>query len=338
MKRSLIVILPLIGLLIGYLIGQPSQSDNELILNAQEKNLSDQENSLKFDLAKKKLAIFTEKQMNEYHALLDQKEKYKKADDILSKVMLIFLADLGLHLSKKNKDWIKEKRSSNIMKKIDQPKKPSLDQATIKEKEDDLPNEPDLENVVYGYDQEPNEKEEQRIVLNQKARKFRSFFDKLGRNIKNLIPFNHDFNILASNKIYKGKTKPANKELLNFYLGTKSGLLRRGLKSNLKMNYKLRLDAKSGSDPYHVKLRLNAYGDSYTAIQVNDKFTAVHPASHNSNGSGPCRMLILKGKNGLHLYLTFIKRKKKIFGRIVNINRKRPTLGYFLVEKQPPKK
>ena len=337
MKNFLLILLPLIGLFIGYFLGQPSDFEKEATLSLQERNLSFQENALKYDLAKKKLELFTEKQMNEYHSLLGEKEKYKKADDILSKVMLIFLADLGLHLSQKNKDWVKDKR---VEKTENQEKaKPFI--ATPKELQEreriDEPA-PDLENVIYGYDQEPNQKEEQRIILNKKRREFRYFFDKLGRRIRSLIPIQNNFNILASNKIYKGKTKPANKELIKFYLGNKSGWLRRGLKSNLKMTYRLKIDAKSLIDPYNVKLKFHAFGDSYTAIQINDKFEVVHPDNHNSQEPESCQLLILKGKNGLHLYLTYINSQKKIFGRVVNINRKRPTLGYFLLDKLRVKK
>jgi hypothetical protein len=332
MKILPFLILPTIGLLIGLFMATPDNSQNE-------NNLVLQEDSQKFYLAKTKLEKFTESQMNEYHALLDQQEKYKKADEILSKVMLIFLADLGLHLSQKNKSWVKEHRSSKVMGPLKKLIKTPEIKNTIEKDEDHDRTEIEHENVIYDYDVEPDDKDdkdEKRLFFKNKAKKFRRFYDLLGRNIKGMIPKDSGFNILSSNKLYKGETKPANKNLVNFYLGKKVGYLRRELKSNLKMTYKLKLEKNTTTDSYYVKLRLNAIGDSYTAIQINDTFTAVHPASHNSSGRGPCRTLILKGLNGLQIYLTFIKRQSKIFGRIVNIHRKRPTIGYFLLEKVLP--
>jgi hypothetical protein len=59
-----------------------------------EERLSDSENKLT-DL-KTKMDQLASVDMKEYQELKDEKEKYKKADEILGKVFLLFLADLGL--------------------------------------------------------------------------------------------------------------------------------------------------------------------------------------------------------------------------------------------------
>lgn len=338
MKRSQLFILLgfclFLGLGLGYLLHQPDQLLNKELLKTQELLLSEQEQNLRYDLAKKKIELFTEKQMIEYHHLIDQKEKYKKADDILSRVMLIFLADLGIHLSSKNKKWI---RDSRIEKKqvVDKENSEKVirnnEIITNLDKNNKVEN--NEEDLFLGMEKEPFEKSNIKDESHREMRKFRRFFDKLGKKIKSFIRFDKEINILSANKIYKGETKPANKNLITFFLGKRKGLFRRGTKTNLKSVYHLKLDTKATELEYRVKLKFNTSGDSYTAIQLNDSFEAVHPISHNSRGQGPCRFLILKGSNGLRLYLTFIKAKNMIFGRVLNINNKKPTLGFFLLEK-----
>jgi hypothetical protein len=44
----------------------------------------------------------TNAELEDYLKLKDQREKYEKADELLSKMMLLFLADLGLHSKKEN--------------------------------------------------------------------------------------------------------------------------------------------------------------------------------------------------------------------------------------------
>lgn len=48
-------------------------------------------------------AAITEAELQEYAELKDQKSKYEKADEILSKIMVLFLADLGLRM--KNREF-----------------------------------------------------------------------------------------------------------------------------------------------------------------------------------------------------------------------------------------
>ncbi len=46
-----------------------------------------------------KVSGLTDSEISDYYKLKDQKEKYEKANEILSKIVLLFLADLGVKLS-----------------------------------------------------------------------------------------------------------------------------------------------------------------------------------------------------------------------------------------------
>jgi hypothetical protein len=340
MKHSRLSILTsiclLLGLGLGFVLDQPDKKLNLELIKTQELLSLQQDENLRYALAKKKIEIFTENHMLEYHALIDQKEKYQKADDILSKVMLIFLADLGIHLSSKNKKWVRQTRMVNEQNSFKHKKENN------NEKEELVPTahrfteseaETEAQEISWEMEKLPINNAIKKNQFREESKIFRRFFDKLDSNIKSLIRYDKEINILAANKIYKGRTHPANKSLVNYYLGKRKGFIRRGKKTNLKIAYHLRPYQNTIELEYKVKLKFNTLGDSYTAIQLNDTFTAVHPHSHNSKGEGPCRFLILKGLNGLRIYLTNVRGKNMIFGRILNINRKKPTLGFFLLEK-----
>jgi hypothetical protein len=59
------------------------------------------------DGTKEKLRALSENDIAEYYRLKTLEERYKKADEILGKVMQIFLADLGLKLSQPTVDLVK---------------------------------------------------------------------------------------------------------------------------------------------------------------------------------------------------------------------------------------
>lgn len=63
------------------------------------------ENSEKYEILKKKLGLIADDDLEDYLHLKDLETKYKKADDILAKITLIFLADLGIHLSDQEKKF-----------------------------------------------------------------------------------------------------------------------------------------------------------------------------------------------------------------------------------------
>ena len=87
-----IVLLLCLGAALGYGIHSATHPVRE---SASEVNPAPPS---EFDQVKKKFETLAETDYAEYLKLKSEAEKYKKADEILAKIMNIFLADLGLHI------------------------------------------------------------------------------------------------------------------------------------------------------------------------------------------------------------------------------------------------
>lgn len=82
----------------GYVIGN---SNSKIISNSSEQITQDIRVSTPL---KNKLNSVTDIDLKEYQSLKSQKEKYDKANEILQKILKIFLLDLGLRMNDGNKD------------------------------------------------------------------------------------------------------------------------------------------------------------------------------------------------------------------------------------------
>lgn len=108
MANSKIIILLIISSLsIGWFAGRYTAPSPESIVEEEIeiKRPIDpvaEVNAQKLRQLQEKLLEIEKVDLAEYYELKDKKEQYLKANEILGKVMLILLADLGLHLSRKN--------------------------------------------------------------------------------------------------------------------------------------------------------------------------------------------------------------------------------------------
>lgn len=95
MKKNLIGLFPII-FASGFLVGKfwNSQSHNLKSFSANETDVQ------------KKIRSLTEKEILEYYQLKSDSEKLKSADDILGKMVLLFLYDLGIKLQPATQDLI----------------------------------------------------------------------------------------------------------------------------------------------------------------------------------------------------------------------------------------
>ncbi|MBY0385209.1 hypothetical protein K2X05_08635, partial [bacterium] len=73
--------------------------------------IEDNTYQLKYENLQKKIQQIHDVDFEEYVQLKEQKEKYLKADEILGKIFLVFLAEAGLKLSQKN---IQQLRSQGV--------------------------------------------------------------------------------------------------------------------------------------------------------------------------------------------------------------------------------
>ena len=326
-----------LGLVVGYFGGQNNNSEEITKLKdhldeTQDELSKAQSNSDRFLKAQEKLKIFTEKQMEEYRALKDQKSKYLKAEEILGKMMVIFLADLSIHLSNKNKDWIKESRVSaneNIGKT--NKKKSMFDVKEYEESLDRLDSDPDESYIP------PNltslEEQDLKKYLNEKAKKFQRFSDFYRGGIQRSLVSSQYKKLLFTKKYLTKDLKPVPRNLLKFYEGSKGGTFRRGRKTEIKLYYSLKYIKENKDGIPIVSLKFSTVGKNSTYIMIKENYLAMHPVDHNDHGSGgACRFLVLRPVDGTaELFLSYTKQKKTIFGKMVNYMRtkKGTPVGYF---------
>ena len=90
-----LVLIVLVGFS-AYQVGQSSSNDVELELSEQ---IDSPDYKAKYEGLQEKFSDLDKVDIEEYLQLKTQKEKYEKADEILTKIMKIFLVNLGLRIS-----------------------------------------------------------------------------------------------------------------------------------------------------------------------------------------------------------------------------------------------
>lgn len=89
MKWVPVLVSSLIFLSLGYYLGSRSQKSTSPAVQTVQQ----------VDLIKEKFQRLTDQEIQEYYLLKDEQEKYRKADEILGKIVLLLLQDLGVRVS-----------------------------------------------------------------------------------------------------------------------------------------------------------------------------------------------------------------------------------------------
>ncbi|MCO4795306.1 MAG: hypothetical protein KC493_16425 [Bacteriovoracaceae bacterium] len=337
MKNILICIsLVLIGLFSGYLIFDSSDEkvtekrDGVLLAEVELKKLKEIERKYQ-----EKMKKMTSIDIEDYVSLKNQKEKYLKADELLGKVMLIFLADLGLHLNKNINDWAnsnQEEKRREFDEVFANQKDPKSKQKEIEEIDQDFMSEvrPEVDDLQFQKEQAYNSKRSLQGHL--------GFKDKLGASLNSRMDYTVSKE-LWSKKPWEKATHPLSGDQLEFYKVKTRGLFRRGRKTQAKIFFKLQMPSKTqvGKPVKPVRLEISVKNSKRFYFHYKDKVEAVHPVSHNRFGRGICRGVILKGKNGVVVYLSYLKPSNgnkdpdRIVGRLLDTRLKNPFLGNFLL-------
>ena len=92
MSKTVATLITIVAFSLGIVLGRSSLSTKQNL----DQEFSQHEDN---DQLKAKLQALTDHDIAEYYRLKDDAEKYKKADEILAKIMTVFLHDLGIRLS-----------------------------------------------------------------------------------------------------------------------------------------------------------------------------------------------------------------------------------------------
>ncbi len=332
-------ILLFIGLIVGYFIphiGEVPESDkidSSVQVSKQEYDEL-KKTAEKAKQLEEKINTLSEINLEEYVTLKDQKERYLKADELFGKVMLLFLADLSLHMNEKVKEWANEspeERREHFNNVFSQ---------SYSSSETVLPTV--AEPVDFELSGDQDEKQFQREQVLNAKQPFRgnlSFKDKLGRSMKNLMD-PRVVNELWGKDVWKGPTQPIQHDQIVYYEVRRNGEFRRGKKTVAKIDFKLEInELKNSKKQFSTRLKISIKNSKRFYFHFDDKVEALHPTTHNKFGDGPCRGVILKGEKGILVYLSYLRDRsgkpddKLIVGRLIDTRLKNPILGNFLLEK-----
>ncbi|TNF00966.1 MAG: hypothetical protein EP326_05525 [Deltaproteobacteria bacterium] len=340
MKQVLLAsILLIIGLFVGYFLPHNEKTEIEPKEDGIHlTNLEYEELKKSSDKAKeleKKVQSLSEINLEEYVSLKDQREKYLKADELFGKVMLLFLADLSLHMSDKVKDWASmssEDRRDHFDQTFAAEVKTNptpVSQTTYESNEFE----------VSSVADERQFQKEQILNAKQPFRGKLSFQDKLGRSMKTMMD-SKVVRELWGKEIWDGPTQPIQLDQLRFYEVSRKGEFRRGTKTEAQVEFKLEInESKNSKKNFETRLKISIKNSKRFYFHFDDKMEAVHPVTHDKVGGAPCRGVILKGERGVLVYLSFLRDDsgkpdgKFIVGRLIDTRLKNPVLGNFLLEK-----
>lgn len=257
--------------------------------------------------------------LNNYYKETDPAKKLEASDEIMEKLMLMFMANLGFKLSTQDQILVENPKSYNQYLKEVLSLCPALPESTgpevflndgSDEMKDKLLKELKTCKEVYGGSlKKPNLKNEEEIE------KFINFNDNIfkrsGSGPENFFSFDI-FSALWGSKAYAGKLEGFPKSFVKSYLGESDGIYR--TRSGEQGPIKLRITEGSKSKEGGVLLNLSL--STKIGLYLDEVYKAEHPKNHSTNGRGPCRGMVLsKGKNRI-IHLIKIPSKEGYFGRV----------------------
>jgi len=329
--------------IIGYQGGKTSQEETLIGLEEDNSQLkSDLKKSkqdvFRLQMAREKLSSFTESQLKELRELKGKEEQFQKIDEMMGKMMLILLADLGIKLSTENRSYVKNKTlsSSPEARSFDENEKEKiLKEIPEKENFDDfVTGELDFEDEAYFP---PNmtgpQVESAKKLLRKRAKRFQGFSDFFKGHVRKKLVSSRHKKLLFTKKYLQNDLKAAPRHLLKLYESKRLGEFRRALKSKSKLYFRMKYlkEDEKGFPLVQLEMRVNSKGSTY--ISIDEKYQAFHPKDHNDHGKGPCRFLVLRPVNGTaEIFLSYTNPDKVVFGKMLDWGRqdKRP-IGYFIL-------
>jgi hypothetical protein len=242
------------------------ERENTILVN----KVSELENN--FVKLKKKLSLITDVDIKDYLELKDNRAKYEKANDILGKIMVIFLADLQLHFDKKILIPIRANNHKVIEEKV-----------TVEVVKQDLPDEKD------------NYRREDRYEFEQDNLSLKSTKNKL-KKIKLKKP------LLLTKSVPMKWSHPLIRKMNGHFKGK---LFLQGLFGEITDNIELSidLDLKRGKVTGEIEAIIFRNGKKYSHLNARGENKNVLYLKNKP------RQIILKMSPSSYLQLLYIKSK-----------------------------
>ena len=308
--------------LIGYLLSRDIEIDNTNEIEKLEaeiekmKSINKNNNKILKDFKK-----FREEDFANYLSIEEVKEHYIRSDDIIEKMLLLFLMALDLKLEDHEKKWASKKsyRQENLKK--------------VLTKKDDVNIKDDIKIDSINTEFEINKSKvltegkvaEYEILMLGTYKNKRPYIETLSGNILN--------DLWKFNKEFSGELKSVRKNLLQYYLDDYQGVFI-DLKGEInKIEAKISFDKFSKKKNPLLVFELLS-GNKIKPIYVAKTLKALHPKSHSNSSHGACRGFILSSEN-LSIYLIKDSKRNKIIGKIfAGIKKNREFLGVFSLNRK----
>jgi hypothetical protein len=260
-----------------------------------------------------------DKILRDYYGQRDPLKKLEASDEIMEKLMLMFMANLGFKLSEKEQQLVENPKSYEEYLKEVLTSCPPIPVKTgpdvfLNDGSDEVRRklESDLKSCKQTYSglfKKPKLKSDadRENFLNFKD----NIFKKFGGGAENFFSFDI-FSDLWSSKAYSEKLEGLPKGFVKAYLGDSEGIYR--TRSGEQGPIKLSLTEGSKSKEGSVLLNLSL--SSKIGLFLDEVFKAEHPKNHSTNGKGPCRGMVLSKGSSRLIHLIKVPRKEGYFGRV----------------------
>lgn len=254
---------------------------------------------------------------------LSEKDPFKKlevSDEIMEKVILLFMANLGIKLTAAEQALVENPQSyEKYMQKVLQ-LCPSLPNNTgpevflndgkdeIRQKLEDQLN--TCKETYGGLGKKP------KLKTDEQKKRFINFedniFKKFGRPPEQLFPFDI-VSELWTEVVYRGKLQTLPKNFLNAYQGDHEGIYRTVSGEQGHIKIELLHHPNSKEDKILIKLLMV----TKLGLKFEQTYEPKHPAGHSNTGKGPCRGLVLTyGSDQRAAHLVKVPGREGYFGRI----------------------
>lgn len=257
--------------------------------------------------------------LNTYYKETDAVKKLEASDEIMEKLMLMFMANLGFKLSVEEKKLVENPKSYDQYLKEVLTLCPALPVKTgpevfLNDGSDEMRSKlmKDLKTCKETYSGLFKKPKLENEAAKEKFVGFEdNIFKRSGGGAENFFPFDI-YSALWSAKPYSEKLEGFPKSFAKSYLGESEGIYR--TRSGEQGPISLRLTEASKSKEGAVLLNLSL--STKIGLYLDEVYKAEHPKHHSTNGRGPCRGMVLsKGKNRI-IHLIKVPGKEGYFGRI----------------------
>jgi hypothetical protein len=260
-----------------------------------------------------------DKILESFYKETDPAKKLEASDEIMEKLMLMFMANLGFKLSAQDKLLVENPKSYDQYLKDVLTLCPSIPKSTgpevflndgTDEMKKKLLNElKSCKETYSGLFKKP------KLKTDAERESFINFedniFKKFGSGASRFFSFDI-FSDLWSLRPYSEKLDGLPKKFVKAYLGESEGIYRTRSGDQGPITLRLTEGAKSKNGSILLNLSLS----SQIGLYLDEVFKAEHPMSHSNNGKGPCRGMVLsKGKRPV-IHLIKVPRKDGYFGRV----------------------